>query len=64
MTHSKHSVLFLDDAADTRSLVEWSLRQDGFDITTAQTADQGLNLARANSYSVIPLDIGLNKEHD
>ncbi|MDQ3133565.1 MAG: response regulator [Acidobacteriota bacterium] len=59
MTDSKHSVLFVDDAADTRSLVEWSLRQDGFDITTAQTADQGLNLARANSYSLILLDIGL-----
>jgi len=59
MTDSRHSVLFVDDTADTRSLVEWSLRQDGFDITTAQTAEQGLNFARANSYSLILLDIGL-----
>lgn len=59
MTDPRHSVLFVDDAADTRSLVEWSLRQDGFAVTTAQTADECLNLTRENSYSLILLDIGL-----
>lgn len=59
MSDNQYSILFVDDTADTRDLIEFSLKQDGFDVTTAQTADDGLNLARANSYSLILLDVGL-----
>lgn len=59
MSEREHSILFVDDTADTRDLVEWSLRQDGFNVTAVQTAEEGLAQARENSYELILLDIGL-----
>lgn len=56
---ARRRILFVDDASDTRDLVEFSLEQDGFKVVGAQTADEGLNLARANSFALILLDIGL-----
>ena len=53
------AILFVEDISDTRELVEFSLRQDGFDIKTVQTAQEGLENARKNSYALILLDIGL-----
>lgn len=52
-------VLFVEDTSDTRDLVEFSLKQDGFEVVTAQTAEEGLSLARAQSFALIMLDIGL-----
>jgi DNA-binding response OmpR family regulator len=52
-------VLFVEDTSDTRDLVEFTLRQDGFAVASAQTAQEGLRLARANSFALILLDIGL-----
>src|SRR5918912_729643 len=59
MTVTAHQILFVDDTADTRDLVEWSLQQEGFAVTSVQTADEGLAHARENSYALILLDIGL-----
>lgn len=59
MSNNRHSILFVEDTADTRDLVEFYLRHDGFEVTTAQTADDGLALARAKSYALILLDVGL-----
>ena len=53
------AILFVEDISDTRELVEFSLRQDGFDIKTVQTAQEGLDLARKKSFALILLDIGL-----
>ncbi len=52
-------ILFVEDTSDTRELIEFSLEQDGFKVVGAQTADEGLNLARASSFALILLDIGL-----
>jgi len=57
--NNNHSILFIEDTADTRDLIEFHLRQDGFQVTTAQTADDGITLARDNSFALILLDIGL-----
>lgn len=59
MSETRHEILFVDDTADTRDLVEWSLQQEGFGVTSVQTADEGVEKARANSYALILLDIGL-----
>ncbi len=32
-------ILYVEDTADTRELVEYGLQQDGFHVTTAETAD-------------------------
>ncbi|HEX7998002.1 MAG TPA: response regulator [Pyrinomonadaceae bacterium] len=52
-------VLFVEDTSDTRDLVEFSLKQDGFEVVTAQTAEEGLKQARSRPFSLILLDIGL-----
>jgi DNA-binding response OmpR family regulator len=59
MNNASRQILFVEDTADTRDLVEFSLQGEGFVVTCAQTADEGLMLARANSYALILLDIGL-----
>jgi DNA-binding response OmpR family regulator len=59
MDDPSRQILFVEDTADTRDLVEFSLQQDGFTVTCAQTADEGLTLARTQSYALIILDIGL-----
>lgn len=56
---TSQQVLFVEDTSDTRDLVEFSLRQDGFTVISAQTAQEGLTLARQNTYGLILLDIGL-----
>ena len=59
MAETQPTVLFVEDALDTRDLIEYALRHEGFAVTTARTADEGLTLARENEYALILLDIGL-----
>ncbi len=55
----RRRILFVEDVSDTRELVEWSLQQQGFAVTGVETGDEGLQLARANKFDLILLDIGL-----
>jgi len=59
MVEGERQVLFVEDTPDTRSLVEFSLAREGFKVTTAETADEGLDLARTKNFALILLDIGL-----
>jgi DNA-binding response OmpR family regulator len=59
METEARQVLFVEDTPDTRSLVEFSLESEGFRVTTAETADEGLDLARTKNFALILLDIGL-----
>src|SRR5215210_4510981 len=59
MGDNSRQVLFVEDTADTRDLVEFSLQSEGFTVATAQTADEGLALARTKTFALILLDIGL-----
>ncbi|HVF55061.1 MAG TPA: response regulator [Pyrinomonadaceae bacterium] len=59
MTDERAAVLFVEDVSDTRDLVEFSLQQDGFAVTSVQTAEEGLEQARRGHYALILLDIGL-----
>lgn len=59
MVDNSRQVLFVEDTADTRDLVEFSLQSEGFTVVTAQTADEGLGLARTKPFALILLDIGL-----
>lgn len=59
MADAPHKIRFVDDTSDTRAMVEFALRQDGFAVTAVATPDEGLNEARENSYDLILLDIGL-----
>jgi two-component system OmpR family response regulator len=59
MVENSRHVLFVEDTADTRDLVEFALQNEGFTVITAQTADEGLALARTKPFALIILDIGL-----
>ena len=59
MTDNERQILFVEDTADTRDLVEFSMQGEGFTVITAQTADEGLALARTKNFALILLDIGL-----
>ena len=59
MSERPHRILFVEDTSDTRDLVEFTLQQDGFDVVSVETADEGLALAREDSFALILLDIGL-----
>lgn len=52
-------ILFVEDTSDTRDLVEFGLGQDGFQVTSAQTAEDGLTLALRGGFALILLDVGL-----
>lgn len=56
---ASNTILFVEDTADTRDLVEFGLRDDGFEVVTAQTAEEGLNAARAGEFALLLLDVGL-----
>lgn len=59
MVDASRQVLFVEDTADTRDLVEFSLQSEGFTVVTEQMADEGLSLARTQPFALILLDIGL-----
>ncbi|MDT4969827.1 MAG: two-component system, OmpR family, response regulator [Acidobacteriota bacterium] len=52
-------VLLVEDTADTRDLIEYSLKGEGFDVVSARTAEEGLALALNGGFALILLDIGL-----
>ena len=59
MGDEMRQILFVEDTTDTRDLVEFSMQQEGFKVVPAQTADEGLDLARTKNFALILLDIGL-----
>jgi DNA-binding response OmpR family regulator len=59
MEREARRVLFVEDTRDTRDLIEFSLEQEGFQVTTAETGDEGLDLARTKNFALILLDVGL-----
>ena len=59
MGNNAQQVLFVEDTPDTRNLIGFSLETEGFGVRTAATADEGLDLARTESFDLILIDIGL-----
>jgi DNA-binding response OmpR family regulator len=59
MKNASREVLFVEDTADTRDLVEFSLKGKGFRVVSARTAIEGLSLARTRTFVLILIDIGL-----
>ncbi len=52
-------VLLIDDDKKLVPLLERGLRYEGFDVMTATSGDQGLNLARLHHPDIVVLDIGM-----
>ena len=56
-TGAGRTVLVIDDDAESRDIVERLLRQDGFEVVSADTGEEGLRLAHALEPAVITLDV-------
>ncbi len=57
--NENNTILYVEDTADTRDLVEFGLRHEGLQGTTAQTAEEGAEEARKKEDARILLDVGL-----
>jgi two-component system cell cycle response regulator DivK len=52
-------ILLIEDIADNASLVKRVLGSQGYDVSWAQTAEEGLDKAEQNPPELILLDLGL-----
>jgi DNA-binding NtrC family response regulator len=60
----KHHLLMVDDEAPTRELYSLYLRTHGFDVTTAASSEEALELVKKTSFQVCLLDLGLGPKSD
>lgn len=59
VTRLKAKVLIIDDEELIRSSLEKYLRKDGYDVSTAQSGEEGLELFRAEFPDIVLLDLHL-----
>jgi CheY-like chemotaxis protein len=55
----KPRILFVEDHDDTRSMIRLLLGSRGYQVETAESADEGLALARRESFDLFLLDYQL-----
>jgi two-component system KDP operon response regulator KdpE len=60
---SKPEILVIDDEAEIRKLLEITLRNNGYKVTLASTANEGLLMSANHPPDMILLDIGLPDEN-
>ena len=53
------TVLVVDDVPDVTEMIELLLKHAGYDVSTAESAQDALNLARLNHYDLVISDIGM-----
>ena len=53
------NILVIEDNPDNMKLVTWMLEDEGYTISPAYTAEDGLELAESNDFDVILMDISL-----
>lgn len=50
-------LLYVDDEADLRELIENQLIMEGYDVTTASDGMEAIEILRRNSFDVVLLDV-------
>lgn len=53
------SILMIEDNADNADLATWILEDAGFRVTTAYTAEDGIELLQARAFDLVLMDISL-----
>lgn len=56
MQQNNPRILFVDDHEDTRTIVALVLGQSHYDVTTADSVESGLRLARSGAFDLYLLD--------
>ncbi|MBF4162780.1 response regulator transcription factor [Nocardioides acrostichi] len=59
MTQPTRSALVVEDDPDTSSLIEFTLRTQGFSVTCTETGTEGVRLMRELQPDLVTLDLGL-----
>ncbi len=54
-----HRILYIEDTENNRILIQRRLRQSGFEVLTAEDAEQGLAMAAAELPDLILMDMSL-----
>ena len=57
----KKTILVVDDEQDLLDLIEYNLKQEGFDVLKAEDGKEGIEVAREHSPSLVLLDIMMPK---
>lgn len=57
MNVSKNNILVVDDEPDIRELIEYNLKKEGYQVTTAVNGKEAIALAKKNIPDLIILDI-------
>jgi two-component system alkaline phosphatase synthesis response regulator PhoP len=57
----KQTILVVDDEEDLLDLIEYNLKQEGFDVLKAEDGVEGIEMARKHSPDLILLDIMMPK---
>jgi DNA-binding NtrC family response regulator len=55
----RQSVLVVDDEENFLTLLQWFLTQQGYDVSTAASADDALNMVQKQTFDIALLDIKL-----
>jgi CheY-like chemotaxis protein len=53
------TVLVVDDVPDVTEMIELLLKHAGYDVSTAESAQDALHLARLNHYDLVISDVGM-----
>ncbi len=54
---SKYKVLVVDDEVDIREILVFNLQNEGYDLTSAQSGEEALEILSAEKYDLVILDI-------
>lgn len=55
----KHKILIIEDEADIASILEYLLTDEGYDVTTASTGEDGLATLSESTFNLVVLDLNL-----
>ena len=56
---SKGHILVVEDHPDNQQLVTWILEDEDYDVTCADTAEEGIECVLAGNYDAVLMDISL-----
>jgi CheY-like chemotaxis protein len=54
-----HEILLVEDNSDARETLRLLLELEGYRVAAAETGEQGVELARENTFTIALIDIGL-----
>ena len=54
-----HRILIIEDNKDNQELATWILEDEGYSVTCADTAEEGLELLEVEKFNLVLMDVSL-----